>query len=182
MSRHLFSANTVRALVATLAMASVFAACGSDARSVSTTNLPATSSITVSSVWARTSPTVAGAGALYLTVDNTAGVDDALIGVSVDPSIAKTAELHETAAVAASTPTVAGGMTPATGEPMMEMRPVDRIVVPAHGSVALAPGGYHVMMMGLVEPLTAGNTLEVTLTFEKAGQKVVTADVRDTAP
>ncbi len=64
----------------------------------------------------------------------------------------------------------------------MEMRPVDRIIVPAQGSVVLAPGGYHIMMMGLVEPLTVGSALNVTLTFEVSGDKVVIATVRDTAP
>lgn len=183
MSQHLFSPTTaLRGLAAVLATASVVAACGSDAQSVSTTASAATSSINISSVWARTSPAVAGAGALYLTVENTGGADDALIAVSVDPSIAKTAELHETVAVESSTPTMAGGMTTAAGEPMMEMRPVDRIDVPAGGSVALAPGGYHIMMMGLVEPLVVGNSLDVTLTFAIAGDKVVKADVRDTAP
>ncbi len=183
MRPHFFGpATSVPALIATLAITSMLAACGSDAQSVSTTAAPATSSINVNSVWARTSPTVAGAGALYLTVDNTGDVDDALLAASVDPSIAKTAELHETAAVESSTPSTAGGMTSAAGAPMMQMRPVDRIVVPAHGSVALAPGGYHIMMMGLVEPLVVGTSLDVTLTFATAGDKVVTANVRDTAP
>lgn len=188
MNRHSHKPRSTRALIATLAATFLVAACGSDEQSAATTATtataaaPATASIDVSAIWARTSPMVAGAGALYLTIDNTGGVDDALIAARVDPSIAMTAELHETVAVEASTSTIAGGMTTAAGEPMMEMRPVDRIVVPAQGSVALAPGGYHIMMMGLVEPLTVGNTFDVTLTFEASGDKVVTADVRDTAP
>jgi periplasmic copper chaperone A len=174
-----------RTLIAALATTFLLAACGSDEQSLDTTASPAAASIDVSSVWARTSPAVAGAGAVYLTIDNTGGLGDALIGVSVDPSIAKMAELHETVAVAveASSSTVAGGMTTAAaGESMMEMRPVDRILVPAQGSVALAPGGYHIMMKDLVEPLTVGSTLDVTLTFETSGDQVVTASVRDTAP
>jgi periplasmic copper chaperone A len=174
-----------RTLIAALAITFLLAACGSDEQSLDTTASPAAASIDVSSVWARTSPMVAAAGAVYMTIDNTGGLGDALIGVSVDPSIAKTAELHETVAVVdeASTSTMAGGMTTAVaGESMLEMRPVDRIVVPAQGSVALAPGGYHIMMMDLVEPLTVGSTLNVTLTFEASGDQVVTASVRDTAP
>lgn len=205
-----------RPLIVALAATSLFAACGNDQQSIdtttppvaasvgpttppvaaSTTAAPAAASIAVSSIWARTSPMVAEAGAVYLTIDNAGGLDDALVGVHVDPSIAKTAELHETVAVDASTSTVAGGMTTAApasaampsetmavaAEPMMEMRPVDRIVVPAQGSVALAPGGYHIMMKGLVEPLAVGSTLNVTLTFEMSGDQVVIATVRDTAP
>jgi copper(I)-binding protein len=80
--------------------------------------------------------------------------------------------------------TTAGGMNgsvPAAGG-MMEMKPVDQIAVPAGGSVALEPGGFHIMLRDLVKPLEVGTTVELTLTFEKAGDKVVTADVRDTTP
>jgi copper(I)-binding protein len=66
--------------------------------------------------------------------------------------------------------------------PMMEMRPVDRIVIPHGQTVMLQPGGYHVMLMDLAAPLEASSQIRVTLTFEHAGQIAVTADVRDTAP
>ena len=175
-----------RTLFAALAATFLLAACGSDQQSIDTTATPAAASIDVSSAWARTSPAAAGAGALYLTIDNNGGLDDALIAARVDASIAKTAELHETVAVDASATTAAaampGGTMAAAAETMMEMRPVNRIVVPAQGSVVLAPGGYHIMMMGLIEPLTVGSALNVTLTFEVSGDKVVIATVRDTAP
>jgi hypothetical protein len=48
--------------------------------------------------------------------------------------------------------------------------------------VALEPGGYHIMLLELAAPLEVGSTIDVTLTFEHAGQKVVSAEVRDTAP
>lgn len=184
-----------RTFVATLIATCLFAACGSDEKSSDTTASVAVASIDVSSVWARTSPMVAGAGAVYLTIDNAGGLDDALVAVRVDPSIAKTAELHETVAVDATSSTMAGDMAPSTmaseamptetaadGGSMMEMRPVEQIVVPAEGSVALAPGGYHIMLIDLVEPLVVGGTVKLTLTFETSGDRVVTADVRDTAP
>lgn len=181
-------------LVATLIVTGLLAACGSDTKSSNPTAAVAAASIDVSSVWARTSPTVGGAGAVYLSIANTGGLDDALVAVHVDPSIAMAAGLHETVPVDATASTMAGAMTPATtasaampttsagGGSMMEMRPVERIVVPAKGSVALAPGGYHIMLTDLVEPLTVGSTLKLTLSFEHSGDKVVTADVRDTAP
>ena len=52
--------------------------------------------------------------------------------------------------------------------------------IPAKGSVLLAPGGLHVMLMGLPQPLKAGTTLPLTLNFEKAG--TVTLDVPILAP
>ena len=71
-----------------------------------------------------------------------------------------------------------GGSTP----PMMEMREVDSIAVPAGETVTLKPGGYHVMLLQLAEPLAAGASIDVTLTFEEAGDVEVVAEVRDVAP
>jgi periplasmic copper chaperone A len=193
MNPHHRGPRTAHTLVLAAATTLLIASCGSDEQSGNTTAAPAApaaASIDISGVWARTSPMVAEAAAVYLTIDNTGGLDDALIGASVDPSIAKTAELHETVAVDATASTMAGDTAMSTSgteamagaEPMMEMRPVDRVVAPAGGSVALAPGGYHIMLKELVAPLTVGSTLDVTLTFETSGDKVVTASVRDTAP
>jgi copper(I)-binding protein len=61
----------------------------------------------------------------------------------------------------------------------MTMRPVAGIDVPAKGTVQLEPGGYHIMLIDLVAPLTKGQTFELTLTFQHAGAKTVTATVRD---
>lgn len=184
-------------ILAVLAATSLLVACGDDDDEPAATTAGATAAmIEVTDAWARTSPSVASAGAVYLTIANTGDVDDALIGASVDPSVAATAEVHETVAASeagGSTSTAMdGGMTTETtamgtdttamGGGMMTMRPVDRIPVAAGDSVALEPGGYHVMLLDLVAPLEVGSTIEVTLTFEEAGEQVVTVDVRDTAP
>lgn|SRR5690606_9561703 len=148
----------------------------------------------VTDAWARTSPRTADAGAVYLRIANDGDADDALVGVEVDPAVAARAELHETVNVEdggdggqdggmddGGTPGDAGhggGM----GGGMMEMRPVDRIVVPAGGEVVLEPGGLHVMLLDLAAPLEAGSGVELTLEFEESGEQVVTADVRDEAP
>lgn len=65
---------------------------------------------------------------------------------------------------------------------MMSMRPVEKIPVPAGETVNLQPGGYHIMLMDLAAPLEVGSTIEVTLTFENAGDVKVEAEVRDSAP
>ncbi len=57
-----------------------------------------------------------------------------------------------------------------------------RIVASAGTTVALEPGGYHIMLMELAKPLVVGEKVKVTLTFEKAGDVVVEAEVRDNAP
>ncbi|MGN2242201.1 copper chaperone PCu(A)C [Frateuria sp. GZRR33] len=48
---------------------------------------------------------------------------------------------------------------------MGRMRMVDRLTVPAHGEVALAPGGYHFMLMDAVKPVQPGQTVQITLHF-----------------
>jgi copper(I)-binding protein len=70
----------------------------------------------------------------------------------------------------------------ATSPGMMTMQPVDRIEVPAGETVSLEPGGYHIMLLALADPLEVGATVELTLTFEVAGAQVVRAEVRDTEP
>ena len=65
---------------------------------------------------------------------------------------------------------------------MMTMAEVEKIPVAAGTTVALEPGGYHIMLMELAKPLVVGEKVKVTLTFEKAGDVVVEAEVRDNAP
>lgn len=48
---------------------------------------------------------------------------------------------------------------------MGRMRMVERLDVPAHGEVALAPGGYHLMLMDAAKPVQPGQTVPVTLQF-----------------
>ena len=52
---------------------------------------------------------------------------------------------------------------------MMKMRSVEAVeITPGEPSV-LQPGGLHVMLMGLTEPLVEGNSFPLTLNFERAG-------------
>jgi len=64
----------------------------------------------------------------------------------------------------------------------MVMQEVDSVVIEAGGSVDLMPGGYHIMLMEIAAPLELGAKFDVTLTFAKAGQITVVAEVRDEAP
>ena len=57
---------------------------------------------------------------------------------------------------------------------IMTMRPVPGgLPVPPHGSLVLKSGGYHLMLIKPKQPLMAGYTLPITLTFEKAGTRTV---------
>jgi hypothetical protein len=61
---------------------------------------------------------------------------------------------------------------------MMGMRPVARIEVPAGTTVNLEPGGYHLMLLDMAEVPAVGSSVELTLTFEHAGDITVPAVVR----
>jgi copper(I)-binding protein len=61
---------------------------------------------------------------------------------------------------------------------VMRMREVDAIPVPARGAVTLRPGGLHLMLIGLTRPLAAGETVPVTLRFERAGEVQATLAVQ----
>ena len=52
---------------------------------------------------------------------------------------------------------------------VIRMRPVDTIEVPVADQVELAPGGFHIMLIGLEEKLTEGTRFPLTLHFETAG-------------
>jgi hypothetical protein len=117
--------------------------------------------ITVRDAWARTSTSMELAGAVYLVIENSTGQADALTGAA-SPAAA-TVEIHQTVAGASG---------------MMAMQPVDAVDLPAGETVTFEPGGYHIMLIGLSAPLEVGATLEITLTFEHAPSRTVTAEVR----
>jgi hypothetical protein len=107
--------------------------------------------IVILTPWARATPKGAEVGGAYLTIENKGATPDRLTGGSADFA---TVEIHETK----------------SENGVMEMREVTGgLAVPAHGSVGLAPGGYHLMLTHLAHPLTRGDTVKATLAFEHAG-------------
>ena len=177
--------NLIGALAA-LAVVSTLAACGDEGDSSTDATNTSTAGIAVSDVWARNSPMMATAGAAYMVIETS--TDDALVGVAVDVSVAGKAEIHETVMSempAGTDITMNSGMPMGTdmstsGE--MTMRPVDRLEIAAGTRVELMPGGYHVMLLDLAAPLELGSNFDIVLTFEKAGDVTVTAEVREEAP
>lgn len=115
--------------------------------------------VAAQNVWARATALHASTGAIYMTLTSPSG--DRLTGVS-SPAAAK-AEVHETR--------MDGNV--------MRMRPVEGgLDLPAGKPVALAPGGYHVMLQDLKQPLTRGQTVPLHLTFEHAAPLDVVAEVQ----
>ena len=101
--------------------------------------------------------------AAYVTIENK-GSADRLTGVR--SSIGE-ATLHETS----------------MDDGVMRMRQIDAatgLVIPSSGKLALAPGGAHVMLMGLKQPLKAGDRFNITLQFAKSGSERVDIIVKPT--
>lgn len=144
------------ALLASLLVAASLAGCSSAA-----TSAPSAAAPTVSDAWVRPPMGSGQPAGGYMTITNPGGQADALVGVS--SPVASSVEIHETT-------TDASGMT--------GMHPIDRLDVPAGGSVTLQPGGYHLMLMGVTQPLAVGTTVELDLVFEYAGDVTVQAEVR----
>jgi periplasmic copper chaperone A len=108
-------------------------------------------SLTIVNPNARATPPGARTGGAYLTIENHGKDNDQLVRAS--SPVADSTELH--------TMRMEGGV--------MHMRAVTSIGIPAGATMSLAPGGYHVMFIGLKKPLVAGQAVPLALTFAKAG-------------
>lgn len=171
-------------MIAASAMTAGLVACGDD--SASNESVPPASSeagVEIAGAWARTSPMEVTLGAAYMTV--TSAVDDELTDVSVDPSIAATAEIHEMVMAEMSSDTtvsMSSDTTEMSGSGEMVMQEVDSIAIPAGETVELKPGGFHIMLIDLAAPLEIGQEFDIVLTFANAGDVTVTVVVADEAP
>ncbi len=124
----------------------------------------AVGALKISHPWARPTPNGASTAAGYLTVSNAGATPDRLVAVS-SPA-AQTVQIHQDS--------MAGGI--------MRMRPIpDGVLVPAHGVVTLAPGGYHLMFFTPKRPFKIGDRAPVTLRFEHAGALRVKLTVEEPA-
>jgi hypothetical protein len=116
--------------------------------------------LVITQAWARATPKGAKIGGGYLTIENKGSTPDRLIGGSAD--VAGKLEVHEM------------GMK----NGVMTMRPLDNgLAIDPGKTVKLTPGGYHLMLMDLKSPLKQGDTLPITLKFEKAGEVKVSLAV-----
>ena len=70
----------------------------------------------------------------------------------------------------------------ADGEMAMTMQEVPSVEVPAGGTVTFEPGGYHVMLLELPDPLETGEEFDVTLTLDDDTEIVVPVTVSENAP
>lgn len=98
--------------------------------------------------------------AAFMRLENASLNDRVLVGAVSD--VAEAVELH--------THSVVDGM--------MQMRQVQHIDLPAGDTVALQPGGLHIMMIGLKAPLEDGQLVEITLRYDDGTEQSIKAPVR----
>jgi copper(I)-binding protein len=94
----------------------------------------------------------------YMQINNNSGTDDRLVGVACDFADAM---LHE---------------TKVNGD-IASMKEISAIDIPAGSAVELKDGGLHIMFTNMKQELKAGDTVNLTLQFEKAGNITVPATV-----
>jgi copper(I)-binding protein len=111
-------------------------------------------SLMASGAWSRPTASASMAGVVYVTVTDS-GAPTTLVGASTP--IAAQAEMHQSL--------MQNGM--------MEMLPVKSLPIAPATPIKFSPGGYHIMLMGLSHPLSAGQTFPLTLTFGD-GRRVTT--------
>jgi len=105
----------------------------------------------ISNAFVRATPPGAKVAGAFMTIENQGRETDRLLSAS--SPVAGLVEIHEMA--------MDGGL--------MKMRSVKGIDVKPGATVELRPGGYHVMLEDLKQPLKQGEQVPVLLTFEKAG-------------
>jgi copper(I)-binding protein len=116
--------------------------------------------------WVRRAPAMPEAGSAapstaagYVTLRNRGPARDALLSATAD--VAERVELHETRNMSG-----------------MMMERVAKVELAPGSRVELKPGSYHLMLIGLKRALTPGQTVTLTLQFERAGPITTRAEVR----
>jgi len=108
--------------------------------------------INISVPFARATLPNAPVGGGFMTIENTGTEADRLVSVTTD--VAAKSEIHEMSM---------------DGQVMKMRALTDGLEIPAGETITLSPGGFHLMFMGLKGAFVEGQTVTVTLTFEKAG-------------
>ena len=108
--------------------------------------------LTISHPWSRATAPGMPMGVAYLTITNRGKAADVLVAAST-PAAAQV-EIHQT--------TMSDGMA--------RMRPVQEVAIAPGRTVKIEPGGIHLMLVGLKQPLSPLDTVPLTLRFRDAGE------------
>lgn len=122
---------------------------------------PEKGEIQIRQPWSRATPPGAKVGVAYMEIRNSGLQPDRLLAIST--KVAQRVEMH---------------VTERAGE-VMKMRQVKSFEIPARESYALRPGGAHLMLVDLAQPLKKGERFTMTLRFERAGEVPVELEVQE---
>lgn len=122
---------------------------------------PATPTVSVSDPWVRLPPQAANVAAGYMQLHN-GGAEDRLLSAA-SPAFAEV-QIHA---------------MHMDGDVMRMQALPDGLALPERQSVALQPGGYHLMLLKPRRPLSAGQAVRVTLQFARSAPQGVDFSVRD---
>jgi periplasmic copper chaperone A len=111
--------------------------------------------------WSRATPPGAKVGVGYLEIRNKGSQPERLL--SATSLAAKRVEMH---------------VTEHAGE-VAKMRQLRAFEIPGRERLELRPGGAHLMLIDLVQPLKKGERFAVTLRFERAGEIEVQFEVQE---
>ena len=115
----------------------------------------------IQNAWAR--PAINGNnGAVYFIIENDTSSEDTLLSVTSD--IASAVEVH---------------MSMMDGNGVMSMQMQEAVTVPSGKTLEFKPGGLHVMLIRLNQDLKIGDTISLTLNFEKTGSRTIEVTVKE---
>jgi len=123
--------------------------------------MQALAEITVEEAWVRLPPPVADTAAAYMKIENHGDHDVEITGI--ETAVATNPEFHS--------------MEMSDG--MMNMKKMEKVIVPAHGEISFGPGGNHLMLVGLTRALKAGEHLMITLKTSDGESIMIHAAVKD---
>jgi copper(I)-binding protein len=118
-----------------------------------------TNPMVVDHPWARATPRGAKTGAVYLTLVNHGGAPDRLL--SATTPLADKVQFHS--------------VSEENG--VSHMREMKSVEINPGGKITFSPGGMHIMLVGLKQPLKQGQSFSMTFIFEKAGKEDVTVPI-----
>lgn len=121
----------------------------------------AESRVVIEGAWVGEVPPSSPVAAAYMTIKNEGTADDKLLSVTC--GICGSTMVHQTVV---------------DEESVASMKMVDALVIPAGKSVELKPGGTHIMLMDLKEPVSGKEKIDLGLKFENAGDMKIEAPVR----
>ena len=115
--------------------------------------------IVVENAWARATPAGAKTGAVYMTLINNGAIPDRLLGATTP--VSDKVQFHKVSEE--------NGVSSMREVPAMDVAPGARLI--------FKPSDLHVMLVGLKQPLKEGQTIPLTLDFEKAGKVSIVATI-----